>query len=381
MGQTAPVDRATLPPEPREAAALESTVLHRSPHRRPRPADDALTFGKHFSDHMFMLDYESVRGWHSPRVVPYQPIALDPATCVLHYAQSVFDGLKAFRGRDDVVRLFRPEAHAARLNRSCERLCIPQIDPALLEHSFSAVVQADLDWVPSLPGTSLYIRPTVISTETFLGVRPSLSYLYYVILSPVGAYYAEGINPVKILATDQYVRAVAGGMGAAKTAGNYAASLYAAELAHQAGYTQVLWLDSVHHRYLDEVGTMNIMVRIGDEVITPPLNGSILAGITRDTVLTLLRDWGMAVSERAVAIDEIFDASRAGTLREMWGTGTAAVVSPVGELGFRDERISINGGVTGALTQQLYDTIVATQYGQGNDPHGWTREVAPARQI
>jgi branched-chain amino acid aminotransferase len=353
--------------------------VNRTTQPRPRPAEDALSFGRHFTDHMFMLDYTEQRGWHDPRVVPYQPITLDPATCVLHYAQSVFDGLKAFRGGDGVVRLFRPDAHAARLNRSCARLCIPQIDQSLVERSISAAVQADLDWVPSRPGTSLYIRPTVISTETFLGVRPSATYLYYVILCPVGAYYAEGMNPVKILATDRYVRAVQGGLGAAKTAGNYAASLYAAEDAHAQGFTQVLWLDGVEHKYLDEVGTMNIMVRIGDEVITPALNGSILAGITRDSVLTLLRDWGVAVSERAIAIEEVFAAQRAGTLREMWGTGTAAVISPVGELGFHDQRITINGGQTGELTQKLYEAIVAMQYGRGNDAHGWMQTVG-ARQ-
>ena len=355
---------------------MAQITVQRTTQPKPRPADAALSFGRSFTDHMFMLDYDQRSGWHDPRVVPYQPISLDPATCVLHYAQSVFDGLKAFRGDDDVVRLFRADAHAARLNRSCARLCIPQIDPALIEASLEAAVAADLDWVPRLPGTSLYLRPTVISTETFLGVRPSETYLYYVIMSPVGAYYAEGMNPVKILATDRFVRAVPGGLGAAKTAGNYAASLFAAEDAHAQGYTQVLWLDGVEHRYLDEVGTMNIMVRIGDEVITPPLNGSILAGITRDSVMTLLRDWGVAVSERPVAIDEIFAASREGRLREMWGTGTAAVISPVGELGFRDERIQINGGRTGELTHKLYETIVAMQYGRSNDAHGWLRAVS-----
>lgn len=354
---------------------MSQISVHRTTQLKPRPAEDQLSFGRAFTDHMFMLDYDPGQGWHDPRVVPYQPLALDPATCVLHYAQSIFDGMKAFRGGDGVVRLFRPAAHAARINRSCERLCIPQIDPDLLERSFSAAVAADRDWVPSFPGTSLYIRPTIISTETFLGVRPSTTYLYYVIMSPVGAYYAEGLDPVKILATDTYVRAVQGGLGAAKTAGNYAASIYAAEQAHQQGYTQVLWLDGIEHRYLEEVGTMNIMVRIGDEVITPPLNGSILAGITRDSVLTLLRDWGVTVSERPIAIEEVFAAGRDGRLHEMWGTGTAAVIAPVGELGHRDARITINGGKTGPLTRKLYDAIVALHYGRGNDAHGWMQMV------
>ena len=336
------------------------------------PADETLTFGKVFTDHMFMMEYDEGSGWHDPRVVPYAPFTLDPATCVLHYGQTIFDGMKAFRGTDGRVRLFRLPDHARRLNRSAHYMCIPEIDPALVEESIRAVVEVDQQWVPKLAGTSLYIRPTVISTETFLGVHPSSSYIYYVILCPVGAYYKEGMNPVKILASDTRVRAVQGGLGAAKTAANYAASLYGAEEAQKAGFTQVLWLDGVQHKYLDEVGTMNIMVRIGDEVITPPLNGAILAGVTRDSALTLMRDWGLRVSERPVSIDEVTAAAKAGTL-EMWGTGTAAVISPVGELGYKGERYTINGGQTGALTRKLYDTIVGIQYGTAPDPHGWTR--------
>ena len=346
-----------------------------SPSPKRPPADDTLQFGQNFSDHMFLMDYQAGQGWHRPRIVPYQPFTLDPATCVLHYGQAVFDGLKAFRGADGRIRIFRAPDHAARLNRSCERLCIPEIDPDVIVDSIHALIEVDQRWVPAKQGTALYIRPTVIATEAFLGVHPSTSYVYYIILSPVGAYYAEGMNPVKILATDKHVRAVSGGLGAAKTAGNYAASLYAAEEAQRAGYTQVLWLDGVERRYLDEVGTMNIMLRIGDEVITPPLNGAILAGITRDSALTLMRDWGLRVSERPVAIDEVLAASRDGTLSEMWGTGTAAVVSPVGELGYKGETIVVNGGQTGKLTQKLHEAIVAIQYGRSNDPHGWTSEV------
>jgi branched-chain amino acid aminotransferase len=343
---------------------------------KPRPADDELQFGNVFTDHMFLLDYTEGRGWHDGRIVPYQPFVLDPAAAVLHYGQSVFDGLKAFRGGDGIVRTFRAAAHVERLNRSCERLCIPQLDPALVHRSFNALLGIDEAWVPRKRGTSAYLRPAVIATEPFLGVRPARTFTFFLIASPVGAYYAEGINPVKILATDKYVRAVQGGLGAAKTAGNYAASLYAAEDAKKQGYTQVLWLDGVHRKYLDEVGTMNIMVKIGDEVITPPLGGTILAGVTRDSILTLLRDWGIKASERPISIDEVLDASRNGSLAEMWGTGTAAVVSPVGELGYKDQRITINGGQTGALTRQLYDSIVAIQYGDSNDPHGWTSPVA-----
>jgi branched-chain amino acid aminotransferase len=349
-------------------------AITRTANPKQPPADETLTFGNVFTDHMFLMNYQVGKGWHDPRIVPYGPFTLDPATCVLHYGQTIFDGLKAFRGPDGQIRLFRLPDHARRLNRSAHYLCIPELDPTMVEASIRALVEIDQRWVPSLPGTSLYIRPTVIATETFLGVHPSHSYLYYVIVGPVGAYYKEGMNPVRILASDTYVRAVKGGMGAAKTAGNYAASLYGAEEAQKAGYTQVLWLDGVEHRYLDEVGTMNIMVKIGDEVLTPALNGAILAGITRDSVLTLLRDWGLRVAERPIAIDEVIAAAQSGRL-EMWGTGTAAVISPVGELGYKGERYVINGGRTGALTQKLYDTIVGIQYGTAPDPHGWARPL------
>ena len=343
---------------------------------KTRPADDTLQFGRAFTDHMFMMDYDDGKGWHSGRIVPYAPLAMDPACCVLHYAQAVFDGLKAFRGADDQVRLFRVDQHAARLNRSCEQLCIPQLEQQTVEDSIAAIVDADRDWVPRKRGTSLYIRPTVIATETFLGVHPSHSYLYFVILSPVGAYYKEGLNPVRILVSEDHVRAVPGGLGSAKTAGNYAASLSAARDAEKAGFTQVLYLDGRQREFLDEVGTMNIMLRIGDRVLTPPLSsGSILAGVTRDSVLRLLADWGVETEERAISIHEVVDAHKNGQLREMWGTGTAAVISPVGELGFGGARMSINDGKIGELTQKLYDTVTSIQYGETNDTHGWTRRV------
>jgi branched-chain amino acid aminotransferase len=354
---------------------MTAIAISRTTKPKMPPPDDELQFGKVFTDHMFLMEYHEGRDWHDPRIEPYHNFSFDPATCVFHYAQAVFDGLKAFRGQDGVIRLFRPEAHAARFNRSCARMCIPELDPALVVESIRTLVAVDQHWVPRKPGTALYIRPTVIATETFLGVHPSASYLYYVILSPVGAYYREGMNPVKILATHEYVRAVPGGTGAVKAAGNYAASLYAAEEAARKGYTQVLWLDGVSHRFLDEVGTMNIMLRIGDEVITPPLNGAILPGITRDSVLTLLREWGIPALERPIALDEVFAAHEQGKLREMWGTGTAAVISPVGELGFKDQRIVINEGRIGPLTQRLYDAIIGIQYGAAPDPHGWTQPL------
>ena len=254
-------------------------------------------------------------------------------------------------------------------------MCIPSLDPDMVLKSWLTLVDVDRDWVPSSVGTSLYIRPTIVASEPFLGVRPAKSYIYFVILSPVGAYYPEGINPVKIKVIDKYVRAVPGGLGEAKTAANYAASLYAAEEAKHEGFTQVLWLDGVHRKYIEEVGTMNIMLKIGDEVITPPLAGTILAGVTRDSALALMREWGLRVAERQITIDEVREAAHRGTLREVWGTGTAAVISPVGELAYQGERIVINGGRIGELTQRLYDAIVAIQYGTVPDTHGWTVPV------
>ena len=353
----------------------EPIRISRASAKKAKPKDSELTFGTVFTDHMFVMNFQEEKGWYDPRVEPYGPLAMDPAAAVLHYAQAVFDGLKAFRGRDGSVRLFRPQKHVERLILSSQRLCIPPLDPELALKSLVTLVGIEKDWVPSTVGTSLYVRPTIIANEPFLGVRPAKSYIYYVILSPVGAYYPEGINPVKILVVDKYVRAVEGGVGSAKTGVNYAASLYAAEEAKHAGFTQVLWLDGRERKYIDEVGTMNIMLKIGDEVVTPPLSGTILAGVTRDSALTLMRDWGLRVAERPVTIDEVAAAARKGTLEEVWGTGTAAVISPVGELAYRGERLVINGGRIGTLTQKLYDTIVGIQYGTAPDPRGWTLPV------
>ena len=351
----------------------EPIRITRAATKKPKPKDSALTFGTVFTDHMFVMDFQEEKGWYDPRIEPYGPLSLDPAAAVLHYAQAVFDGLKAFRGKDDTVRLFRPQKHIERMNNSAKRMCIPPLDPEMALKSLLALVGLEKDWVPSTVGTSLYVRPTIIANEAFLGVRPAHAYIYYVILSPVGAYYPEGMNPVKILVVDKYVRAVEGGVGAAKTAGNYAASLYAAEEAKHAGFTQVLWLDGRERKYLDEVGTMNIMLKIGDEVITPPLaSGTILPGVTRDSALTLMREWGLRVSERQVSIDEVARAAHDGALEEVWGTGTAAVISPVGELAYKGERIVINEGKIGELTQKLYDSIVGIQYATAPDPRGWT---------
>jgi branched-chain amino acid aminotransferase len=353
----------------------EPIRITRTTSPKERPKDSDLAFGNVFTDHMFVADFEEEKGWYDPRIEPYGPLSLDPATAVLHYGQSLFEGLKAFRGRDGRIRLFRPQKHVERLNRTARRMTIPPIDPDLVLRSWTTLVDLDRDWVPSSVGTSLYIRPTVIASEPFLGVRPARQYLYYVILSPVGPYYPGGLAPTKIKVIDTHVRAVAGGLGEAKTAANYAASLYAAEEAKHEGFTQVLWLDGVHHKYIEEVGTSNIMLRIGDEVITPPLAGTILAGVTRDTALALLRRWGVRVAERPITIDEVVAAADRGTLQEVWATGTAAVISPVGELAYRGRRIVVHGGQIGELAQKLYDTIVAIQYGEAPDPDGWTLVV------
>jgi len=353
----------------------EPIRITKTTHKKDKPKDKDLSFGTVFTDHMFVMDFEEEKGWYDPRVEPYGAFPLDPATAVLHYGQSLFEGLKAFRGKDGTIRLFRPQKHVERLNRTAHRMCIPAIDPEVVFKSWTTVVDVDRDWVPSAVGTSLYIRPTVIASEPFLGVRPAKRYLYYVILSPVGPYYPEGLAPTKIKVIDNHVRAVAGGLGEAKTSANYAASLYAAEEAKHEGFTQVLWLDGVQHKYVEEVGTSNIMLRIGDEVVTPPLAGTILAGVTRDTALTLMRGWGVRVAERPITIDEVVAAAENGTLREVWATGTAAVISPVGELAYKGRRLVVNQGRIGELAQKLYDTIVAIQYGEAPDPHRWTVAV------
>ena len=360
-----------------EGGEMSSDAIRitKTANKKQRPKDKDLAFGTVFTDHMFVVDFQEEKGWYDPRVEPYAPLSLDPATAVLHYGQSLFEGLKAFRGTDGTIRLFRPQKHVERLNRTAKRMTIPQLDPDLILRSWTTLVDVDRDWVPSSVGTSLYIRPTIIASEPFLGVRPAKEYIYYAILSPVGPYYPEGLAPTKIKVIDDYVRAVAGGLGEAKTSANYAASLYAAEEAKHEGFTQVLWLDGVHHKYLEEVGTSNIMLKIGDEVITPPLAGTILAGVTRDTALTLMRAWGLRVSERQITIDEVIAAAHKGALKEVWATGTAAVISPVGELAYKGERIVVNGGRIGELSQKLYDTIVGIQYGTAPDTHGWTLAV------
>ena len=335
-------------------------------HPRQKPDENNLGFGHIFTDHMFLMDYDDGQGWHDPRIVPYGPIPMDPACSCLHYAQEVFEGMKAYRTADGKIQFFK------RLNTSCERLVIPKMDEELLMEGLKRLVTIEKDWVPSAPDTSLYIRPFIVATQAVLGVHPSAHYVYCVILSPSGAYYAGGIDPVKIYVETKYVRAASqGGMGAYKTGGNYAASLIAQEEAEKQGYSQVLWLDAVERKYVEEVGSMNVFFKIDGEIVTPELDGSILPGITRKSVIQLLRSWGMNVSERKLSIDELESAAKAGKLEEAWGTGTAAVISPIGELKCGDTVTVINEGKIGAISQKLYDTITDIQWGRIPDPFGW----------
>lgn len=338
-----------------------------------KPTDESqLGFGKIFTDHMFIMDYADGE-WKDARIVPYGPIPLDPSASCFHYGQEVFEGMKAYRGTNNEVLLFRPEENFKRLNVSNERICIPEIDVNFAVKAVSELVNVDKDWIPTSEGTSLYIRPFIIGCDPFLGVHPAATYKFIIILSPVGAYYASGLNPVKIFVEANYVRAVRGGMGFAKTGGNYAASLKAQQDA--VGYSQVLWLDGVERKYIEEVGAMNVFFVIGDEIVTPELQGSILPGITRKSTIELLRSWGMKVVERHLAIDEVIEAANSGNLKEMFGTGTAAVISPVGELGYKDQKIIINNNKIGELSQRLYDTITGIQLGKLPDTFGWSKKI------
>ncbi len=342
---------------------------------KAKPDENKLGFGTIFTDHMFNMDYSVEKGWHNPRIEPYAPLVMAPSTMVLHYGQGVFEGMKAYRNQQGGVQLFRPRENFKRLNASNRKLCIPEIDEAFALEALKQLLTVEKDWIPSAPGTSLYIRPTIIATDPFLGVRASFTYRFFIILSPVGAYYAEGFNPVKIMVTKEHVRAVRGGVGDTKTLGNYAASLLAGDKAHRAGYTQVLWLDGVEQKYVEEVGAMNIFFVIGDELITPMLSGSILPGITRDSVLELGRSWGMTVSERKISIDDVIDAHASGQLKEIFGSGTAAVISPVGELKYEDKVITVADGQVGPMAHKFFQTLQEIQYGTIEDPSGWVEPV------
>ncbi|MCD8314212.1 MAG: branched-chain amino acid aminotransferase [Firmicutes bacterium] len=343
---------------------------------KEKPEDSKLGFGKYFTDHMFLMDYTEGRGWHDARIVPYAPITLEPSAMVFHYAQELFEGLKAYRTESGKIQLFRPDRNVARMNNTCERLCVPKLDPDDVLTAIKSLVAYEADWVPHSAGTSLYIRPFIIATDAALGVHPSHSYLFIIILSPVGTYYAAGLDPVKIYIEKEYVRAVRGGTGQAKCGGNYAASLIAQSKAEEYGCEQALWTDGVEHKYIDEVGSMNVFFVIDGEVVTPDLSdGNILPGVTRASSIELMRSWGLKVTERKVTAEELFEAHAAGRLDEAFGTGTAAVVSPIGELNDSGKSIIINDGKIGAISQRLYDELTGIQWGKIPDKFGWTVEV------
>ena len=343
---------------------------------KAKPADESkLGFGKIFTDHMFVMDYAPDKGWHDARIVPYQPFPLDPACVIFHYAQEIFEGLKAYRTADNTIQLFRPDCNGQRMQDSADRMCIPKIPVEDFVQAVKTLVEVDKDWVPHSDGASLYIRPFVIGLDPTLGVHTSHHCQYIVIVCPVGAYYPEGLAPTKIYIEDQDVRAVRGGTGMAKTGGNYAASLRAGNRAEQKGYTQVLWLDGVHRKYIEEVGAMNVMFKVNGKILTPDLNGSVLDGITRRSCIQLLKDWGYEVEERRISAEELFQAAEDGTLEEAWGTGTAAVISPIGELAEGDKKVTVSGNKIGPITQRLYDELTGIQWGRIADPHGWTMKI------
>ncbi len=343
---------------------------------KAKPTDESkLGFGQIFTDHMFIMEYDVGQGWHDARIVPYGPIPLEPSVMCLHYGQEVFEGLKAYRTAEGKIQLFRPEENYKRLNISNERLVIPQIDVDFCVEATKKLVEIDADWVPKSEGTSLYIRPFIIAVDPFLGVRPGNKYLFMIICSPSGRYYSSGLNPVSIYVEQNYVRAVQGGTGYAKTGGNYAASLAGQDEAHKQNYSQVLWLDGIERKYIEEVGAMNIFLVIGDEIVTPALQGSILPGITRKSAIEICKSWGLTVSERRISIQEIADAYDNGQLKEIFGTGTAAVISPVGHLKWGDKIMEINNNKIGEISQKLYDTMTGIQLGVVEDKFGWITPV------
>lgn len=345
-------------------------------NKKAKPDWNKLGFGKIFTDHMFIMDYTEGEGWHDPRIVPYQNISLEPSAMVFHYAQEMFEGLKAYRSPSGEALLFRPQKNIERMNNTNRRLCIPQIEPEDALQAIKAIVKMDEDWIPPLEGTSLYIRPFIIATDAALGVHVAKHYLFMIILSPVGSYYPEGINPVKIYIEREYVRAVRGGTGFAKIGGNYAASLIGQKKAEELGYSQVLWLDGVERKYIDEVGAMNVFFVIDGEVVTPALDeGNILPGVTRASCVELLREWGYKVSERKLSVEELVNAAKDGKLDEAFGTGTAAVISPIGELNDNGDKLVINNGEIGPIAQKLYDNLTGIQWGRLADTHGWSVKV------
>ena len=349
--------------------------IERTPCPKEKPDSATLGFGKKFSDHRFIMEYKEGEDWKNPRIVPFGNISLNPASTVFHYGAEIFEGMKAYRTPEGKIQMFRPYENAKRMNNSAERICLPEIPEEDFVQALEALVKIDADWVPHEPETSLYLRPFTIANDPFLGVHPATEAIFMIIASPVGSYYAEGLNPVSIMIETEDVRAVRGGTGYAKCGGNYGASLRAGKRAEEKGYSQVLWLDGVERKYIEEVGAMNVMFMVGDEIITPALTGSILPGITRKSCIELLRSRGYKVTERQFSLEELKEACANGTLKEAWGCGTAAVVSPIGKLVIGDESYIINNNEIGAVTQELYDTLTGIQWGKIEDTFGWVYPV------
>lgn len=342
---------------------------------KEKPDESNLGFGKYFTDHMFIMEFSKEEGWHDARIVPFGNFSLHPASTVFHYGAEVFEGMKAYRRADGTVQMFRPMENVRRMNNSAERIRLPQIDEDFFMEILEKFVETEQDWVPHAPGTSLYLRPFLFGSDPFLGLHSINRAILSIIASPVGSYYKEGINPVKIMIEEEDVRAVRGGTGYAKCGGNYAASNRAGEKAEEKGFSQVLWLDGVERKYIEEVGAMNVMFRFEDEIVTPKLTGSVLPGITRKSIIELLREKGYTVNERLFSVDELADAVKNNKLIEAWGCGTAAVVSPIGQLTYHGNDYVINGGKIGDLTQELYDTLTGIQWGKIEDTHGWVYPV------
>lgn len=348
--------------------------FNESKNLKNKPTEN-LGFGKYYTDYMFMMDWNEKEGWHNKRVVPYGPIMLDPSTMVLHYAQETFEGLKAYRSEEGEIYLFRPEMNAKRFANSNERMCMPKVDEDLFVDAIKTLVDIERDWVPKGQGESLYIRPVMFANQVDLSVKPANEYTFLIVLSPVGDYYPEGVNPVKIYVEDEYVRASEGGTGFVKCGGNYAASLKGQEKASKLGYSQVLWLDSKYKKYVEEVGAMNAMFLIDNKIVTAPIDGTVLPGVTRDSIIKLLKDLDYEVEERHLSIDELMEAGKNGKLKEAFGTGTAAVISPIGELYYKGEKVIINNFKTGELTQKLYDELTDIQWGRSEDKNSWRVRV------
>ncbi len=328
-------------------------------------------FGTVFSDHMFCMEWDDGKGWHSTQIKPYGPLKLEPSSMVLHYAQMSFEGLKAYKIKSGEHALFRPRENFKRMNRTAQRMCIPEVDVDEMLDVLKQLLHLDSGWVPGEDGTSLYVRPTILATEEAIGLKVSSKYLFFIILSPVGPYYPQGFNPVNIMVSEKYVRAVPGGIGFAKTGGNYAASILAEKEAKENGYTQVLWLDAVERRYIEEVGSMNIFFVIDDNIVTPMLTGSILPGITRMSVIELAKNWGLNVEEKRISIDEVLNGLENGSVTEVFGAGTAAVISPVGILAHKGKDFQVGNGETGPVAMRFYENLTGIQYGRESDPFGW----------